>query len=119
MMSSDKATAQAKAKAKAKAGGTARSAGGGTGGGDTGGGGGGSGGGSGGQDSQATLILEEVGRELDVFKCLTALVPGCEEALVSLAKRLQEKKNKMAKKKNNVARPLWTCSTRFRARRYI
>ena len=35
-------------------------------------------------DSQAALLLEEVDREMAVFKGLDALVAGCEEALASL-----------------------------------
>ena len=97
MMQKDLAAPKAKAKAKGKAGsGTLQ----GTGSGTT-GGGAGDGGGKGAQDSEAALLLAEVGREMAVFKGLSALVPGCEEALASLVTRLQARKNKMAKKKKS------------------
>ena len=52
-------------------------------------------------DSQAALLLEEVDREMVVFKGLDAVVAGCEEALASLVSRLQSRKVKMGKKKKS------------------
>ena len=67
-----------------------------------GGGGGGGGGGNGAMYSQAALLLEEVDREMVVFKGLDAVVARCEEALASLVSRLQSRKVKMGKKKKAV-----------------